>query len=1113
MALLIFTSNYSISKSLLTLDKVKGEIDINSPISLFSICKKHGMNILRLADYNMSGFFEAYTLSIEYNIQLIFGLQVRVVNNLDDSSNDSASYITIWMKNTEGYKDLLVINQFINNQGYRHPYASIDWKNLNEVLTRNLLVTIPFYSSFLATNLMYFGKHSIPLIEDFNPIFFTENHGLPFDLLLQKEVEKFCKDNYYDCLPTHTTYYYNNSHAPSLQVLRCINNRTSFEDPELTHFSSDQFSLEQYIKNYGENYKYNDFDKYFVQYDIKSLTNGVRLPEIEIDTKDKERLGLPENVDNYTYLSNLVALGLKEKVLNNPNKKHRFDEYVVRCKEELDTFKQLYIVDYILLVYDVIKYARENNIPIGPARGSSAGSSVSNLIGIVDIDPLDYGLYFSRFISPARAQSREIDGVVYLNGSSLPDIDTDVSFQNRYKIIDYINNKYQGKTCKIGTLTTLSAKILIKEVSKVYLNYSETDAQYLANMIDKVFGSVFDLSKALEESKELKKWVDSHPSHLACFNIAKNLEGLIKSHGVHPSGICISYDKIDKIVPLIRTADGSELASAYDMQSVANLTVKVDILGLRTVDVIHDTCKLLNIDSHNINVNDKSIYDFLKQTDSYHGLFQIEKGLSKSVAMKVKPDNINDFAACVALSRPGCFKFIDDYVQYKEEGEYKSIHPIFDEILKKTGGILIYQEQINEICQKVFKMSGIQADQVRYYIGKKRVAEMKAMQPKIYEIGKSLDIPEEATTSFFQICEDSASYLFNFSHSVAYGTLSAITTYLKANYPLQFFVSLLNIDTQGPESLSEIAIINQELNKFDIKLLPPNIKESSESFSIENNNIRFGLGSIKGISEAAIKKLASFDRSYATKFDLFNNCLEAKLGLNVVKSLIAAGCFPNYNHSRAKLLLEFQIFNKLTEREKILVNRFGEMHGYDLFSIIKYLADRTDEDGRKYIKSTRLDTIRKSYENYYKIYQFNKQHGKLLNVLYEHEVLGYSYSGGLATCYREEYPEIVSLYEVNTALEGEILTFIARVRDTKEGKSRAKQTPYVKLFLWDEQSGITAMIFGDKTKQVRDKKDKIINEDVIVVANGRKMSGDMIFLNWIRPLFDLRLAKRISDTE
>jgi DNA-directed DNA polymerase III PolC len=1112
MSLAIFSSTYSLGRSLFTLEPPE-ELDTSSPISIFTVAKHHKFDKILLVDDNMTGFFSAYQQSRSCNIQLCFGLNFKIINDIK-IFDQSESIVTVWMRNGKGYEDLLKLNHFANTTGYRYPNAYIDWKTLNELTTPNLVVTIPFYSSFLARNLLNLGQNCLPKIEDFNPIFLVNDHSLPFDKQLGDVVRHFVKQNHYDVKEAHSLYYYNDNHSESLQTLRCIGERSTFEKPELPHFGSDQFSVESYLRKGGGDdglWKDSFFDN-FEPYDIPKLTRGVRLPEIEITKEEKNRFGLDESCSNYEYLSNLVALGLKTKVLSNPDKKDKFDEYVERCKNELTTFRDLHIVDYILLVYDMIEFCRKRDIPIGLGRGSSSGSCVAFLNGIVDVDPMDYGLYFSRFISPARAQSKVIDNVVYLNGSSLPDIDTDISFKRRQEVLDYICAKYEEKTCKIVTASTLTGKILIKEVCKIYLNYSETDAKHVADMIEKIFGTVFDLEKAYKDTQQFQKWVDGSEETKRCYEIARHLENLIGHYGVHPSGICISYHKIDELIPIMRTNDGVENVSSYDMASVSNVAVKIDALGLRTVDTASETADMIGLKISDIDLNDKSIYEFLKSTDNYHGLFQIAKGLSKQVALKVKPENVHDFAACVALSRPGCFKFIDDYVKYKETGEYNQIHPLFDEILKRTGGVLIYQESINEICQKVYGMSDIDSDQLRYYVGKKKVEEMKAMKPKMYEIGKNKGIPEEATEKFFQICEDSASYLFNFSHSVNYGSLSAITTYLKANYPLQFFLSLLRMSVEDPKPLEEIATIQRELRNFNIQLLPPSIKESQNDFEIVGSDIRFGLSAIKGISDAAINRLVSFNREYSTKFDLFNSCLESKLGVGVVVALINAGCFPSV-HSRAKLILEFKIFNLLTAKERLLINQFANEFNEDLFAILKYLSSNKDVNGKFYIKETRMQTIHKSYDDYHAIYEFNKKHGKLLNVLAEYDVLGYSYSGNLASCYREEYPEIVSLYEALTDLPEKSYTFVVRVKSIREGKSKSKGTPYIRMEIWDEQSEALAMIFSDKINQLKNDKGKLLKEDIIVVCNGRRMDESMFFLNWAKPLFDVKLAKRITDVK
>ncbi len=1103
----VFSSHYSLSKSILTLDGA-GEIDPNEPepISIFTIAKKHGLKQVFIVEDNLGGFYGAYTQSEKEGIHLGFGLNLIVKND-----ENSESIVTIWMRNTEGYEDLLRINEYANYDGYEHPDAKITWPMLNTLMTPNLGVTIPFYSSFLAKNLFEMGSNCIPEFTNFEPVFLINKQGMPWDDSLEEIVTKYCADNGYKTRGAHDIYYYDDAEVEALQVFRCIGNRSNFEKPELEHFCSNQFSFESYAKSVKNDFSC-DFGKNFSKYNIGKLTNGVRLPEISVSEEERKELKLPENATNFDVLKALTKQGLRNKILNDPKLSVDKDKYIERCKEELETFERLHLVDYILLVRDILSWAINNDIPVGPARGSSAGSLVAYLIDIVQINPMKYGLYFSRFISEARAQSKELDGIVYLNGSTMPDVDTDISYKQRHKVIEYIYHKYKGKTAKIGTTTTLTGKLLIKEVSKIYLNYSEDDAKHLADMIEKVFGVVADLKDAYEDNRAFKAWVNSSEDNLKCYRLARRLENLIKNRGQHPSGIAISYHKINELVPIVRSSDGHEFVTAYDMKDVANILVKVDILGLKTLDVLDETCKMVGIgDYKNIDVDSESIYNFLDKSENYHGLFQIEKGLGKNTILTVKPKSIHDYAACVAIGRPGAMKFIPDYAKYKETGEYTKLYDPIDKYLQRTGGIIIYQEQINEICQNVYQMSGKDADMVRYAIGKKKREEMEKWEPVIFAQGEKLGIPKEITDKFWATCNASADYLFNQSHSYAYGMLSAYTTFVKSEYPLAFFTCLLRMAKEEPDPMEEISTIQKELMHFGIKLLAPSIKDSYEDFTVEQDNIRYGLSAIKGLADAAQKRLVNFDRQFSNKFELFNNCLQARLGLTVVSSLILAGCFPDYGIGRARLLLEFQTYNLLSEREKTMVNIYSKRIGENLFTILKYLQANTDEKGNQLIKTSRLETIKRDYENYKKIYDFNQTNGTVLSFLEERSVLGYSYSCNLSSIYKREYPEIVSINEAITDLSDAKNTFIGIVKTVKEGKSREKKTPYIAIELEDDAAGVKIMAFKDNMKYFQDGDERAVEPGAIVVCRGKKMDKSTYFVDWGKVLWDVKLVKRVNQ--
>lgn len=1102
----IFTTHYSLGASLITSEKPAKEIDVTAPLSIFDITKKDNFNIVYVVDNNMCGFYEQYQLSKKENVNYRFGLKLKVVNDINDPSNDYVSDIIIFIKNSAGYSDLLKINEFSVYSGYSHPLPRIDWKNLNELMTKNLLLVIPFYNSFLYVNSFKLNSNICPVFSKVKPIFFINEQNLSFEENLKESVLSYCKKNNYDYYYSHNIYYYLNEHAKALQVLRCLDERTSYEKPELPGFCSDSFSFESLMTKV-DNLDNTSFDNYFTNYKIDILDNGIRLPKVEITEEQKLKVGLDSSADNNTYFKHLIYDGYKKIILNNPEKAAKKDIYINQIKEEMAIFKKLHLVDYMLLVADFISHCKSNDIPVGPGRGSSAGSIIAYLTNIVDVDPIERELFFSRFMSESRVKVNKVDDIVYLTGS-IADVDSDVCYHRRKEVIKYLQDKYPNRTSKIGTLTTLSGKIVIKEVSKILLNYSEIDSKYLSDMIDRVFGKVVPLKQAYEEVANFKKWVDLNKE---AYDIARLLENLIHNRGQHASGLLISYDPINSIIPITRGIDSNKeeyFASAYDMESVGNILCKIDILGLKTLSNLAEMSKITNIKYKDIDVNYPETYNFIRNSENYHGLFQIEKGLGKNTVLKVKPKNLEELSSCLAVGRPGSMKFVDDLAKYTNTGEYLQNYELLDKYLKTTGGIIIYQEQINQICQHVYKMKPEDASLVEYAIRKKKKEDMAKWEPILYKQGELNNIPKEATDKFWSTCINSADYLFCRAHSISYAYLSSYTAYYKALYPLAYFTALLKMAKN--QELNEVSAAQRELPYFGIELLPPNLKYSKSDFSIEGNNIRYGLGTIKGVADAALTKLDNFNGEAATKFDLFNNCLECKIGLGTVRALIYAGCFPDYGKTRAKLLLEFEIYNKLKDKERILVNKYSKQFNEDLFAIIKYLINNKDDNGKPFIKESRFNTIKKEYVKPKEIYDYNQKYGELLNILQEYDVLGYSFSGNLTSYYKNTYPELVPLNEVATALEGEKFTFIARIKSIKQSKTK-NGNAMVTTELKDDNAEIMGRAFSETTKLFFDEKDKLLKEDTIVVCQGLKKDGNTVFINWAKPLFDLKFAKRYTD--
>lgn len=1122
MSLPIFYSHYSIGKSILSLEKPQKQanpdekFDENGTISVFDITLRHNLKQVCIVDSSMGGFYEAYSFCKKNDIQLCYGVELTLCNDVNDhkkGSIDTESKIIVWLKNAKSYNALVKLYSNYQEKGYfqleksKPGYCRIDMETLNQFWSEDFILTIPFYSGYVGKNCLRWGSSCYPVFGKIKPTFQINEQGLPFDEILGREIKEYCKNHEFSFIETRNVYYYLNNHVDSLQMLRALDQRSTFDRPNLEHFSSDQFSYESGHKE--DDYS---FLENFKPYVIDQLDRGVRLPEIKISNEQKKKVGLKSDASNYDYLCSLVAKGLYDLVLQNPKKKDRYDEYVKRCDEELKTFKKLNIVDYPLLVQDYINFARQEKIPTGLGRGSVCGSLVCNMVGITSmVDPIEHSLFFSRFISEARAQSKIIDGIVYHNGSTMPDVDSDFSFRRRDEIIQYINKKYPGQTARIGTLNTLTGKILIKEAVKYYLNYSEVDAKHISTMVERIFGRVIELKKVPKESEPFKKWLQSNPKHYEAFEICRRLEDLIKTKGQHASGIAITYDKIDEFVPSERSADGQNIVTSYDMKSIANIAIKVDILGLKNLDVTYDACELVGIKMEDIDVNHESIYKYLQSSSDYHGLFQIEKGLGKDTIIKVKPNLVEDVSTCVAIGRPGAMKYIDSLVRFRETGEMESIYVPIDKILENTAGIMIYQEQINQVCQDVYQVDPISAESIRRAIGKKEPEEMKKWEPIIRDQGKKLNIPDEVTDRFWSTCLACADYQFNKSHSEAYAYLAAINTYLKANYPKEFFISLLCMASERTKPMDEIAVIQREMNNRGIKLLPPSITKSGDDFTMEPEGIRYGLSAIKNIADESLKKINNFNRENSNKFQLFQNCKESKLDLRTVSPLILSGCLSVDDISRPKLLLEYQTFNQLTPREIPLVFRFGEKFNYELFPILKYLATNTDEDGKSYIKPSRLETIRKNYQGYRQIYNSNKKNLALTEYLFEKEILGFSYSHTLIDIFKKDHPDIRSIYESVSDATDTYSTFIGSVQEIKEGKSREKKTPYIKAIIADETAELNFMVFNQKMKPFFNEKGQLPPPGLLVIARGVKKDNNTFFGEWVEPLWDMKTVKKISE--
>jgi DNA polymerase-3 subunit alpha len=844
------------------------------------------------------------------------------------------------------------------------------------------------------------------------------------------------------------------------------------------------------------------FDKNFSK--ISLPLHGVRLPEFEIDKVYKHKLGISEDTSNYDFLRALMLKGLKS--LNLDKSSNEYNKYIERAKYELETIKDLGFVDYILLVWYVINYCKENNIPVGLGRGSAAGSLILFLIGVTQIDSVKYDLYFERFISKIRAKKQVIDGITYLDGSLMCDVDLDICYYNRHRVLKHLEEKFKGKTSKILTLNTLSGKLLIKECGKIVGEKSDQEMTEVSSLIPKVFGQVKDLTTAYEEVKKFKSWCDDNRG---TYNIALKLRNLIKNKGVHPSGVLLSYHNLDESCPTEFSSD-KEPVSSFDMNWVSLFNIKLDILGLRSVSVVDDVCKRIGIKITDIDLNHESIYRNLQDLKNPHGLFQIEADTNFKVCKKVKPKNVEELSGVLALARPGALQFVDKYAAHTNFQQSESIHPFFDEVLKDTGGVALYQEQLMKMAHKIgFTLD--EAEILRRIVGKKKTEEIKAWRKKIELKIKENKIPKEVGEIFWKILEDSANYSFNKSHSLAYAALAACTVYLKFNYPKEFFLSLLKMTRHEPDPIGEISKIQKEMSSFNIKLLRPHIIKSDMDFSIEGEDIRFGLLSVKGISDKSIEKLNSFRNKYSNKFEIFQAAEESNLNIGVLCSLIQAGALTGFKQSRSKVVLEAQLWNILNAKEKKYAILFADKFDYDLIKIIKHLNTFTDEKNKVIIKTSRLDTIKSRYEPYLKIYNQNSKSESFANWYYEKKLLGYTYEKSLKDIFTEKRENLLSLNEVIDSEVNSKVAFVGQVMDLYSGISKnEKKTRFLRVKISDETNEFNVLMFNDKIDNNKALNgNKNYQEDNIVIVKGIKKE-DCIFAD-IMAVQDHYIYMKLSE--
>lgn len=605
-------------------------------------------------------------------------------------------------------------------------------------------------------------------------------------------------------------------------------------------------------------------------------------------------------------LENQSKLGLQMRVKNfaDPAK---IKEYEDRLDYEIRVIKKMKYSGYFLIVSDFIKWSKANDIPVGPGRGSGAGSIVAWAMEITDLDPIRFGLLFERFLNPERV--------------SMPDFDIDFCQDRREEVIEYVRQKYgQDRVAQIITFGKLQARAVLRDVGRVlHMPYNVIDR--ICKMVPNNPAKPVTLAEAIGLDKELRKSAENDPEIDRLLKISLQLEGLNRHVSTHAAGVIIGDRPLVELVPLYRDSNSTMPAVQYSMKYAESAgLVKFDFLGLKTLTVISWACKLINRHSHQIDItsialDDEKTYKLLSAGETV-GVFQFESAGMKEAIKKLKPDSIEDLIALGSLYRPGPMDNIPSYINRKhglEEPQY--LHPLMEPILKETFGIIVYQEQVMEIARALggYTMGG--ADLLRRAMGKKIKAEMDAQRQIFVDGAVANNIPKRLAEEIFALMDKFASYGFNKSHAAAYALVSYQTAYLKANYPLEFLVASLNLEINDTDKIN---LFIQEAKSMGISILPPDINCSFPIFTIEGDAIRYGLGALKGVGVKAMEGLVTERENgpYTNLFDFFERAPDGSINKRILESLFKAGAFDKLEPNRNKLSSNLDLLNKYATNAK-----------------------------------------------------------------------------------------------------------------------------------------------------------------------------------------------------
>ena len=941
--------------------------------------KELGMDSAAITDHGvMYGVIDFYRAAREAGINPILGCEVYVApgSRFDrevGSGDDRYYHLVLLAENNQGYSNLMkIVSKAFVEGFYYKPRVDLELlEKYHEGIIALSACLAGEVARYLARGMYEDAKIAALRYQDIfgKGNFFLElqDHGIPEQQTVNQQLLRMHRETGIDLVATNDVHYTMAEDAEPHDVLLCLQTQKKLSDENRMRYEGGQY----YVKSPEEMAR-------LFPYALEALENTHKIAqrchvEIEFGVTKLPKYDVPDGLTSWEYLNKLCHEGLEQRY--HPVT----DALKKRLDYELSTIKNMGYVDYFLIVWDFIKYARDNDIMVGPGRGSAAGSLVAYTLGITQLDPIRYDLLFERFLNPERV--------------SMPDIDVDFCFERRQEVIDYVRRKY-GDDCvvQIVTFGTLAARGVIRDVGRVLdMPYAQVDT--IAKMvpqepnitIDKALGMNPEFRKAYEEQEDIHRLID----------LAKRLEGLPRHTSMHAAGVVISQKDVSEYVPLSRAQDGS-IVTQFTMTTLEELgLLKMDFLGLRTLTVIQNAVKMIEqstgvfLDMQKIDYNDKKVLDSLG-TGRTDGVFQLESAGMKNFMKELKPQSLEDVIAGISLYRPGPMDFIPQYIRGKNRPDtIRYDCPQLEPILKPTYGCIVYQEQVMQIVRNLAGYTLGRSDLVRRAMSKKKASVMEKERQNFVYGNEAEGVPgciangiDEATANkIYDEMIDFAKYAFNKSHAAAYAVVSYQTAYLKYYYPVEFMAALMTSVIDFPNKVAEYILVCRQMG---IKILPPDVNCGMYGFSVDNGAIRYGLSAIKSVGRPVIESLVR-EREENGQYRSLKDFMERnspQMNKRAVENFIKAGALDCLDGNRRQKMLVYQKISDSISQDK-KNSLAGQMSLFDLVS---------EEDKKEF--EIRMPDVE----------EFGKE--ELLG--YEKEVLGIYLSGHPLENYRGMMEKTIS---------------------------------------------------------------------------------------------------------